>query len=114
MGKSADPGRLHRMHLMLVACISVVPLGLLERVLESVRAVIVASGGAPNGHAGDKDRVERKEELVEEIFGEIMEKAGDREKEVALQWWFRCRDDFGGTPGEEKKGKSQKENVARL
>jgi hypothetical protein len=69
--------RVHRLHLALISTISSLPLPLLPLALNEVRDIVGSGGG------------EKKQELVDALFGEILERVGDREKEIVLGWWLR-------------------------
>jgi len=39
---------------------------------------------------------DKRKELVEELFKEILERVGDREKEFVLRWWYEVREEMVG------------------
>jgi hypothetical protein len=39
----------------------------------------------------------RRKELVEELFREILEKVGDREKGLVMRWWYDVREELVGS-----------------
>lgn len=41
------------------------------------------------------DSNERKE-LIEELFKELLERVGDREKEIVMRWWYDEREGLIG------------------
>jgi hypothetical protein len=56
-------------------------------------------------------------EMADEVFKEIMENVGDREKEYCLQWWEEQREALGGNLEVEHakgKGKGKDALVSRL
>lgn len=89
LAPDGDETRAHRLHLMLVSSVSAVPLALLSKVLDEIRGIIVDGRTRTSG-----DGLEEKRELVEALFGEIMEKVGDREKEFVIRWWQAHEDEF--------------------
>jgi hypothetical protein len=50
------------------------------RVLDEIRNIIV-NVGEPR----------EKKELTDELFAEILENVGDREKEASMRWWYTNR-----------------------
>ena len=78
-----DAERAHRLRLMLVSSLPVMPLKLLPRGLEEIRKCIIGES--------EKDR---REELVGEVLKEILERVGDREKVIVMKWWHSNRDSF--------------------
>jgi len=87
-GASVSPNpeeRVHKLHLALISALSSLPLKLLPRTLEHVKAIIIA----------EKDK-DKKEELVEATLNEILEKVGDQEKVVVMRWWMENREEFDG------------------
>lgn len=87
---------------MLIATVPSLPLALLARVLTEIRAIIIACTPiqgqvAPLGAAGAEGR---RKELVEALFGEILERVGDREKEFVLRWWYDNQEELGSSLGE--------------
>lgn len=97
-GKAKEPDteaikRVHRLELMLISTISSLPISLMLRALDEVRLLIMAyptnaGGGADATEAGTKSR---RTELLDALFSELLEKTGDREKEVAMRWWYKYR-----------------------
>ncbi|KAJ7075880.1 hypothetical protein B0H15DRAFT_612967 [Mycena belliarum] len=93
---SRDSGRststvdeqLHRLHLTLISVVPTLPLKLLPRVLDEVKAVLA-------GHGAQTDSGKAKE-LIDATFVEISERAGDREKEYVMRWWYDNRSSFSG------------------
>jgi len=96
--------RIHRLSLMLISTVSSLPLTLMLRALDEIRIIIAAHSrrsGSRDGSGVDDDnkdeaaqweeRKGRKKELLEALFGEILEKIGDREKEAAIKWWYKYR-----------------------
>jgi hypothetical protein len=77
-----DAARLHRLHLALISAVPALPLALLPRVLEEIRAAVLTSA--------------RAKDLVDAAFVEIAERVGDREKELAMRWWYDNRALFQG------------------
>ena len=67
--------RRHRLRLVLVSTLSALPPVMLPEALSAVSDAIRVS----------KD--EERRELAREVFEEIMENVGDREKECCLRWW---------------------------
>ena len=80
-------GGRHRQHLALVSTLSALPLALLPNSLAALRACIVGSAEA------------ERTELVHALYGEILERIGDKEKEFAMRWWVDNRAAFGGWDG---------------
>lgn len=72
-----DKERTHRLHQTLISTLPSLPLALLPEVLDSIKNIIL----------GLEDAGERKE-LTEDLFAEILERVGDREKEFVMHWWF--------------------------
>jgi hypothetical protein len=56
---------------------------------------------------------EERWELVREVFKEIMENMGDREKEYCLRWWEEQREEFEGSV-EVENDKGREASLARL
>ena len=77
-----EQGRLHRLHLTLISSAPLL-LPLLPRTVESIRSIILS---LPDGH-------QKRRELIEELFKEILERFGDRE-EVIMRWWCEVREDL--------------------
>jgi hypothetical protein len=80
-----DAARRARLQLALVSSLSALPLSLLAGALERVRGIVVA---APADEARD--------ELVRELFRELLERVGDREKEFVMHWWAENEGILGG------------------
>jgi len=82
--------RLHRLHLTLISTVPSLSLKLMMRVLEEI---LVFLKGLPQTRTGGDDpdatEAKRKKELIEALFGELVEGVGDREKEAAMQWWYQ-------------------------
>lgn len=78
-----DAERAHRLRLMLVSSLPAIPLRLLPRGLEEIRKCIV-----------DEDEKSRREELADEVLKEILERVGDREKVIVMEWWQSNRGSF--------------------
>jgi len=70
------------------------------------------------GAVADAIRDAKGEELVEmvgEVFKEIVENVGDREKELCLRWWEEQRGALEGRlEVENAKGKGKDASLARL
>ncbi|KAJ7164653.1 hypothetical protein C8R43DRAFT_1086103 [Mycena crocata] len=81
--------RLHRLHLTLVSIVPSLPLKLLPRVLEEIKAILTTGGSAAQSDGGGKVR-----EVVDATFLEISERVGDREKEFVMRWWYDNRASF--------------------
>ncbi|KAK7690115.1 hypothetical protein QCA50_006763 [Cerrena zonata] len=75
---------LHRLHLALVATLPSVSLILLPRLLEAIHILAVKNA-----------EPEKKGELVDTMFKEILENIGDQEKEYAMRWWYDHRNALG-------------------
>ena len=84
LSEAGDAQRRHRLRLVLVSTLSALPAVILPDGLDAVSDAIQDS----------KD--EERGELVREVFKEIMENMGDREKGYCLQWWEEQRDAFEG------------------
>ena len=82
----SEEERLHRLHLTLISIVPSLPLTLLARVLDHIRTIITSSSTG-----------ERKQELIQALFDEILEKVGEREKEFAMRWWHDNREALGGS-----------------
>ena len=94
-----DAQRRHRLRLVLVSTLSALPDVVLPDGLNAVLDAIRDS----------KD--EERWELVRELFKEIMENMGDREKGYCLRWWEEQRDVLeGGIEVENDKEKQIKES----
>ncbi|EAU85803.1 hypothetical protein CC1G_05020 [Coprinopsis cinerea okayama7 len=89
--------RVHRLHLTLISTISSLPLPLLARVLPEIYDIIVLKEG--EGRHGEEGQEEKRKELVEEVFREILESVGDREKEYAMRWWYANREEMVRSAG---------------
>lgn len=85
--------QLHRLRLVLVSTLSALPLSVLPDALNAVSGAIRDSRG------------EEQRELAREVFKEIMENVGDREREHCLRWWEEQRDALEGAVEEKGKGK---------
>ena len=92
----------HRLSLMLISTTSSLPMTIMLRALDEIRIIITAyshsrsrdDSGVDDGNryeASQSERKGRKEELLEALFSEILEKIGDREKEAAIKWWYKHR-----------------------
>jgi hypothetical protein len=81
-----ERGRLHGLHLTLISALPSLPLPLLSRTLETIRSIILS---LPDGD-------EKRKELIEELFKEILERVGDKEKEVVMRWWCEVREELVG------------------
>lgn len=75
---------LHRLHLALIATLPSVSLVLLPRLLEAIHTQVLQNVS-----------VERRSELVDAMFKEILENIGDQEKEYAMRWWYDHREAMG-------------------
>ncbi|KAJ7505504.1 hypothetical protein B0H11DRAFT_1796324 [Mycena galericulata] len=85
---SAVQDRLHRLHLTLISVVPALPLKLLPRLLEELQTILATRDVVlPDSAAKVKD-------LVDATFLEISEKAGDREKEYLMRWWYANRNSF--------------------
>ncbi|KAF9010153.1 hypothetical protein BDQ17DRAFT_1299826 [Cyathus striatus] len=85
-------GRLFRLHLMLVASVSSLPLTLMLRLLDEIRGIIILYPLPDNSvPLQDEEKGPKRQVLVEALFEEILEKVGDREKEGAMRWWYQNR-----------------------
>ena len=82
--------RLHRLHLTLISTVPSLPLKLTMRVLEEI---LVALKGLPQIRTGENDcdatESKQRKELIEALFGQLLEGVGDREKQAAIQWWYQ-------------------------
>lgn len=107
--KTAD--RVHRLHLMLISSVSSLPLPLMLKALNEIRLLILAQppqigdGGVIADTSGETQQGKR-EELLDALFTELLEKTGDREKEAGIQWWYKHRPTLVlALPGGEEKQK---------
>ncbi|KAF8648125.1 hypothetical protein AX16_006390 [Volvariella volvacea WC 439] len=104
--RQKDKARLYKLHLTLISTVSSLPLPLLIRTLEEIRGIIAKYPLIPfpatkgketdqedDGKAKAQSEGERKE-LVDALFEELLEKVGDREKEEAVRWWYKHRDEL--------------------
>jgi hypothetical protein len=80
LSEAGDAQRRHRLRLVLVSTLSALPAVVLPVGLNAVSDAIRYS------------RDEERWELVREVFKEIMENMGDREKGYCLRWWEEQRD----------------------
>ncbi|KAH9080433.1 hypothetical protein EDB83DRAFT_2339407 [Lactarius deliciosus] len=80
-----DARRRHRLRLVLVSTLSALPLAVLPDALAAVADEIRDS------------KSKERTELAREVFNEIMENVGDREKEYCLRWWEEQREALEGT-----------------
>ncbi|KAF5369431.1 hypothetical protein D9758_002821 [Tetrapyrgos nigripes] len=68
--------------------------------------------------ANVKELEKQRDEIVKALYREILERVGDREKEVVVRWWYENLEVLGGAPGaaaaETETGaeKDEKENQA--
>lgn len=85
----------HRLHLTLISTLSSLPLPLLPPALESIREIVLSL---------PVDSGERKE-LIDEIFRELLERVGDREKEIVMRWWYEQREELAGSRNMEQEAK---------
>ena len=79
-----DAQRRHRLRLVLVSTLSALPLAVLPDALTAVASEMKDSKG------------EERAEQAREVFKEIMENVGDREKEYCLRWWEEQREALEG------------------
>jgi len=86
--------RRHRLRLVLVSTLSALPPVVLQEALNAV-------SGAIRDSKGDERR-----DLAKEVFKEIMENVGDREKEYCVRWWEGQRHMLEGVT-EEVNGKGK-------
>ena len=91
-GPNESGQRLHRLHLTLIATLPGLSLGLLPRVLEEVKAVIMRRDRNSSAERAEEVRLE----LVQALFKELSENVGDDEKEFVMCWWYENRDALGG------------------
>jgi hypothetical protein len=84
LSEAGDAQRRHRLRLVLVSTLSALPPVVLPDGLNAVSDAIQDSK--------DEERLE----LVREVFKEIMENIGDREKGYCLRWWEEQRDALEG------------------
>jgi hypothetical protein len=103
---SEERDHLHRLHLILISTLPSLPLPLIPRTLDSIRSIVLS---LPLNADGD----ERRKELVEELFREILENVGDREKEVIMRWWYEVREELVGR-GDGKREKEERIIPSRL
>ena len=72
-----EQGRLHHLHLTLISALPFLPPPLLLRTVETTRSIILSLA----------DRDEKRRELIEGLFNDILERFGDREKGVVMRRW---------------------------
>lgn len=70
-----------RLQLALISSISAIPISKLPLLLATIYDQITNSANS-------------KDTLVKAAYHEIVERLGDREKDIALKWWLRSRPDF--------------------
>lgn len=80
LSEVGDAQRRHRLRLVLVSTLSALP------------AVVLPAGLNAMSDAIRDSKDEERWELVREVFKEIMENMGDREKGFCLRWWEEQRD----------------------
>lgn len=97
-----DADRLQRLLLMLVSTVSSVPLPLMMRTLDEIRSLLTTELSPPTSSQQSKKEKERRDEVLETLFEEILEKTGDREKEVAMRWWYTWRATLLASPADDK------------
>jgi hypothetical protein len=85
LSEAGDAQRRHRLRLVLVSTLSALPAAVLPVGLNAVSDAIRDS------------RDEERWELVREVFKEITENMGDREKGYCLRWWEEQRDALEGS-----------------
>lgn len=80
---------------MLISTVPSLPLDLLPRVLDEIRAIIMQGrkrhidlGSTPARLA---DREARRKELNQVLLSEILEGVGDLEKDFVMRWWYDNR-----------------------
>lgn len=83
--EAGDAQRRHRLRLVLVSTLSALP------------AVVLPDGLNAVSDAIRDSKDEERWELVREVFKEIIENMGDREKEYCLRWWEEQRDALEGS-----------------
>ncbi|KAF8272006.1 hypothetical protein EI94DRAFT_1796647 [Lactarius quietus] len=85
LSEKGDARRRHRLRLVLVSTLSALPLAVLPDALAAVANEMKDS------------KSEERAELAREVFKEIMENVGDREKEYCLRWWEEQREALEGS-----------------
>ncbi|KAL0069888.1 hypothetical protein AAF712_003158 [Marasmius tenuissimus] len=130
--------RLHRLRMAMMASLSAIPYVLLREYLAEVKRALSqaeAMGAQEETRKGEEkeQRVEgeaglllagddilsgakrppKKEELVQALYLEVMERVGDREKELVMGWWYENLDFLGRGLGNYKKGEAKSELLAR-
>ncbi|KAG5220148.1 Peroxisomal biogenesis factor [Salix suchowensis] len=109
----------HRLHLMIISTIPFLPLDLLPRVLDEIRAIIIQGrkrhfdlGSTPARLA---DREARRKELNQALLSEILEGVGDLEKDFVMRWWYDNRhileDDIRPGADHQRLGSARKKEV---
>ena len=73
----------HRLRQMLISSLPAIPLRVLPRGLEEIRKCIA-----------DENDKGRREELAGEVLKEVLERVGDKEKVIVMEWWQSNRDSF--------------------
>jgi hypothetical protein len=95
LSEAGNAQRRHRLRLVLVSTLSALPLVVLPDGLSAVSDAIRDS------------KSEERAELAREVFKELMENMGDREKECCLRWWEEQRVALeGSVKMENDKGKA--------
>ncbi|EJC97998.1 uncharacterized protein FOMMEDRAFT_149443 [Fomitiporia mediterranea MF3/22] len=84
-----NPDQHFALSLTLISLISSTHPAPLPRLLKEIQQLIDTSYG------DDQTDGERRRVLIESVFEEVMEKVGDAEREVVMQWWFECSRKWG-------------------
>jgi hypothetical protein len=95
-GTAATESHLHRLHLTLIATVPSLPLPLMLPVLDKIRGCIILPHAEQIGASSNEGGPERKAELVDALFREILERVGDLEKETAMGWWYANLEELRG------------------
>jgi hypothetical protein len=83
--------QLDRLHLTLISTVPSLPLPLVLRALDEIFILLKDLRTAKAVDAGEK---EKRKDLVEALFKELLEGVGDREKEAVMRWWYEHREEL--------------------
>ena len=102
ISQTHDRGQSARLSLTLISTLPSLPLSLIPQTLASIKELILA--------IDVEERREERIEMVNNLFEEIVQRVGDREKEFVMRWWFKEREvllGLGSDGGAEEKKKGE-------